>query len=173
VKQHCSKRLQRRSISRTHGDDLGDAAACVSFVVTDRDRPIFTDSFHRGWTIHLKTKHMQCNKLVCSSKIQIGFTFVVPAHLGSPRQRAIDNNEACSATNLYVHYTDQQSHCLVNQHLCEQQIITFGKCHGRVQTCRPVGACVACRWSRSAACVVVVGAEPAQHVYRLTWGGDL
>ena len=25
----------------------------------------------------------------CSSKIQIGFTFVVPAHLGSPRKRAI------------------------------------------------------------------------------------
>jgi len=25
----------------------------------------------------------------CSSKIQIGFTFVVPAHLGSPGQRAI------------------------------------------------------------------------------------
>ena len=25
----------------------------------------------------------------CFSKIQIGFTFLVPAHLGSPRQRAI------------------------------------------------------------------------------------
>jgi len=25
----------------------------------------------------------------CSSKIQIGFTFLVLAHLGSPRQRAI------------------------------------------------------------------------------------
>jgi len=25
----------------------------------------------------------------CSSKIQIGFTFVVPAHLGSPGQRAV------------------------------------------------------------------------------------
>ena len=25
----------------------------------------------------------------CSSKIQIGFTFAVPAHLGSPGQRAI------------------------------------------------------------------------------------
>ena len=25
----------------------------------------------------------------CSSKIQIGFTFLVPAHLGSPRQRAV------------------------------------------------------------------------------------
>ena len=25
----------------------------------------------------------------CSSKIQIGFTFLVPAHLGSPRTRAV------------------------------------------------------------------------------------
>jgi len=25
----------------------------------------------------------------CSSKIQIGFTFLVPAHLGSPEQRAV------------------------------------------------------------------------------------
>ena len=25
----------------------------------------------------------------CSSKIQIGFTFLVPAHLDSPRQRAV------------------------------------------------------------------------------------
>jgi len=25
----------------------------------------------------------------CSSRIQIGFTFLVPAHLGSPRQRAV------------------------------------------------------------------------------------
>ena len=25
----------------------------------------------------------------CSNKIQIGFTFLVPAHLGSPKQRAV------------------------------------------------------------------------------------
>ena len=25
----------------------------------------------------------------CSSKIQIGFTFLIPAHLGSPRQRDV------------------------------------------------------------------------------------
>ena len=25
----------------------------------------------------------------CSSKIQIGFTFLVPAHLGSPEKRAV------------------------------------------------------------------------------------
>jgi len=38
----------------------------------------------------------------CSSKIQIGFTFLVPAHLGSPGQRAIKpvcvciNNNYCT-----------------------------------------------------------------------------
>ena len=42
-------------------------------------------------------------------------------------------------------------------------------CHGRVQTCRPMGACIACLMISVAACVVGVGAEPAQHVYRLTW----
>ena len=31
----------------------------------------------------------------CSSKIQIGFTFVVPAHLGSPGQRAIKRVCVC------------------------------------------------------------------------------
>ena len=39
----------------------------------------------------------------CSSKIQIGFTFLVPAHLGSPRQRAVKRVCVCVcsvATNL-------------------------------------------------------------------------
>ena len=31
----------------------------------------------------------------CSSKIQIGFTFVVPAHLGSPGQRAVKRVCVC------------------------------------------------------------------------------
>jgi len=30
----------------------------------------------------------------CFSKIQIGFTFLVPAHLGSPRKRAIKRTRA-------------------------------------------------------------------------------
>jgi len=30
-----------------------------------------------------------CHSLFCFSKIQISFTFLVPAHLGSPRQRAV------------------------------------------------------------------------------------
>jgi len=31
----------------------------------------------------------------CSNKIQIGFTFLVPAHLGSPRQRAVKRVCVC------------------------------------------------------------------------------
>jgi len=31
----------------------------------------------------------------CSSKIQIGFTFLVPAHLGSPGQRAVKRTCVC------------------------------------------------------------------------------
>ena len=31
----------------------------------------------------------------CSNKIQIGFTFLVPAHLGSPGQRAIKRVCVC------------------------------------------------------------------------------
>jgi len=31
----------------------------------------------------------------CFSKIQIGFTFLVPAHLGSPRQRAVKRVCVC------------------------------------------------------------------------------
>ena len=36
----------------------------------------------------------------CSSKIQIGFTFLVPAHLGSPGQRAV--KRVCVCVFLYI-----------------------------------------------------------------------
>jgi len=42
-----------------------------------------------------------CHSLSCFSKIQIGFTFLVPAHLGSPGQRAIKRACVCvSVTEL-------------------------------------------------------------------------
>ena len=31
----------------------------------------------------------------CFSKLQIGFTFLIPAHLGSPRQRAVKRVCVC------------------------------------------------------------------------------
>ena len=36
----------------------------------------------------------------CSSKIQIGFTFLVPAHLGSPGQRAVKWVCVCALVTL-------------------------------------------------------------------------
>ena len=39
----------------------------------------------------------------CFSKIQIGFTFLVPAHLGSPGQRAVKRVCVC----VYLHYSLQ------------------------------------------------------------------
>ena len=42
----------------------------------------------------------------CFSKIQIGFTFLVPAHLGSPRKRAVKRVCVCSWTSpLQGHLT--------------------------------------------------------------------
>ena len=35
----------------------------------------------------------------CFSKIQIGFTFLVPTHLGSPRQRAVKRVCVCVCDN--------------------------------------------------------------------------
>jgi len=48
----------------------------------------------------------------CSSKIQIGFTFLVPAHLGSPRQRAIKRVCVCSCAlyTTFVFFKTQQFH---------------------------------------------------------------
>ena len=40
----------------------------------------------------------------CFSKIQIGFTFLVPAHLGSPRKRAVKRVCVCVC---FVHYTSR------------------------------------------------------------------
>jgi len=39
----------------------------------------------------------------CFSKIQIGFTFLVPAHLGSPGQRAV--KRVCVTATQHFQYT--------------------------------------------------------------------
>ena len=41
----------------------------------------------------------------CFSKIQIGFTFLVPAHLGSPGKRAA----VCVCVCCLLHYTNEHS----------------------------------------------------------------
>ena len=41
----------------------------------------------------------------CSNKVQIGFTFLVPAHLGSPGQRAVERVYVCVC--VCVHLPDR------------------------------------------------------------------
>ena len=43
----------------------------------------------RGADVHMAQLVPLPLTVSCSSKIQIGFTFLVPAHLGSPRKRAV------------------------------------------------------------------------------------
>jgi len=43
----------------------------------------------RGADLHMAQLMPLPLTVSCSSKIQIGFTFLVPAHLGSPGERAI------------------------------------------------------------------------------------
>ena len=43
----------------------------------------------RGADLHMAQLMPRPPTVSCSSKIQIGFTFLVPAHLGSPGQRAV------------------------------------------------------------------------------------
>ena len=63
----------------------------------------------RGADLHMAQLMPLPLTVSCSSKIQIGFTFLVPAHLGSPGKRAVkrardvlsvilDSLSACSAS---------------------------------------------------------------------------
>ena len=56
----------------------------------------------RGADLH--TAHLMPLPLTvsCFSKIQIGFTFLVPAHLGSPRQRAVKWVSVCLCVLLLL-----------------------------------------------------------------------
>ena len=51
----------------------------------------------------------------CFNKIQIGFTFLVPAHLGSPGKRAV--KRVCVA-GIFVYCKLSRSDCLENDLLC-------------------------------------------------------
>ena len=64
------------------------------------------------------------------SKIQIGFTFLVPAHLGSPGQRAVKQVCVCMHIFVFVH----QLLCFYRAMLCIR-----GTSHGPVSVChKPV-----------------------------------
>ena len=49
----------------------------------------------RGTDLHMAQRMPLPLTVSCFSKIQIGFSFLVPAHLGSPRQRAVKHVCVC------------------------------------------------------------------------------
>jgi len=54
-----------------------------------------------GADLHMSQLMLLLLTVSCFSKIQIGFTFLVPAHLGSPRKRAV--KQACVCVCVLVH----------------------------------------------------------------------
>ena len=57
----------------------------------------------RGADLHVAQLMPLPLTISCSSKIQIGFTFVVLAHLGCPGQRAIKRVCVCVCVRACVH----------------------------------------------------------------------
>ena len=56
----------------------------------------------RGAYLHMAQLMPPLLTVSCSSKIQIGFTFLVPAHLGSPGQRAVKRVCVCVLLSLLI-----------------------------------------------------------------------
>jgi len=69
----------------------------------------------RGADLHMAQLMPLPLTISCSSKIQIGFTCLVPAHLGSPGQRAIKQVCVCvcniNRISDVAHYNNDYRHC--------------------------------------------------------------
>ena len=63
----------------------------------------------RGADLHIAQLMPLPLTVSCFSKIQIGFTFLVPAHPGSPGHRAV--KRVCVTVTLSVTVNLQQSFC--------------------------------------------------------------
>ena len=65
----------------------------------------------RGADLHMAQLMPLPLTVSCFSKIQIGFTFLVPAHLGSPGKRAV--KRVCVCVCCMVYFFATQCSCLV------------------------------------------------------------
>jgi len=95
----------------------------------------------------------------CFSKIPIGFTFLVPAHPGSPRQRAVKRVCVCVCVCVCVlHYLENHDPAVyVCIYVCVRVCVCV--CGLDVDECRgPEGACL----SPDAECVNVRGSHRCQ-----------
>ena len=74
---------------------LRSCLQCIQPVKTERWGAGVVICLQRGADLHVAQLMPLPLTVSCFSKIQIGFTFLVPAHPGSPRQRAVKWLCAC------------------------------------------------------------------------------
>jgi len=67
----------------------------------------------RGADLHMVQLMPLPLTVSCFSKIQIGFTFLVPAHLGSPGQRAVKRVCVCVCVCTVEPFSEPESTCLL------------------------------------------------------------
>ena len=80
----------------------------------------------RGADLHMAQLMPLPLTVSCFSKIQVGFTFLVPAHLGSPRQRAVKRVYVItvfSALMLLVGWQEGHPACKKTQRLGAGMVI--------------------------------------------------
>ena len=80
----------------------------------------------RGAGLHMAQLMPLPLTVSCSSKIQIGFTFMVPAHPGSPGQRAVKRVCVCVCVCVcVVKYSLQNDEGISVTKMEEKHIISF------------------------------------------------
>jgi len=88
-------------------------------------------SLERGADLHVAQLMPLPLTVSCFSKIQIGFTFLVPAHPGSPGQRAI--KQVCACSSIY----EITVHC--------HKLGSLNSINGSLYACK----CLQCRMTTS------------------------
>ena len=71
----------------------------------------------RGADLHMAQLMPLPLTVSCFSKIQIGFTFLIPAHLGSPGKRAVKRVWWCECGYLLAEGSPESTNRLNNTHL--------------------------------------------------------
>ena len=81
----------------------------------------------RGADLHMAQRIPLPLTVSCFSKIQIGFTFLVLAHLGSPGQRAVKRVCVCVVIFARESEAEQNNSCIYQQHSIMHNILAHCK----------------------------------------------
>ena len=77
----------------------------------------------RGADLHMAQLMPLPFTVSCSSKIQIGFTFLVPAHPSSPGQRAVKRVCVCVCVCVYLDSTRLTRFAFHRKHIASRAVV--------------------------------------------------